>query len=27
VLHVIAARLTDLSRLLGDLVVSSRNFH
>jgi hypothetical protein len=26
-LHVIAHRLTDLSRLLGDLVVESRNFH
>jgi error-prone DNA polymerase len=25
--HVIAARLTNLSSLLGDLVVSSRNFH
>ncbi len=27
VLHVIAERLTDLSALLGDLVVESRNFH
>ena len=27
VLHVIAQRLTDLSSLLGDLVVASRNFH
>jgi DNA polymerase-3 subunit alpha len=27
VLHVIAHRLTDLSRLLGDLVVESRDFH
>jgi error-prone DNA polymerase len=27
VLHVIARRLTDLSQLLGDLVVASRNFH
>jgi error-prone DNA polymerase len=27
VLHVIAQRLTDLSELLGDLVVASRNFH
>jgi error-prone DNA polymerase len=25
--HVIAQRLTDLSSLLGDLVVASRNFH
>jgi error-prone DNA polymerase len=27
VLHVIARRLSDLSALLGDLVVESRNFH
>jgi error-prone DNA polymerase len=27
VLHVIARRLTDLSQLLGDLLVTSRNFH
>jgi DNA-directed DNA polymerase III PolC len=27
VLHVIAQRLTNLSELLGDLVVASRNFH
>jgi error-prone DNA polymerase len=27
VLHVIARRLTDLSQLLGDLLVASRNFH
>ena len=27
VLHVIAHRLTDLSELLGDLTVASRNFH
>jgi error-prone DNA polymerase len=27
VLHVIAHRLTDLSRLLGDLMVESRDFH
>jgi len=27
VLHVIAQRLTNLSALLGDLVVTSRNFH
>jgi len=27
VLHVIAERLTDLSHLLGDLVVAARNFH
>jgi error-prone DNA polymerase len=27
VLHVVAQRLTDLSELLGDLVVASRNFH
>jgi len=27
VLHVIAQRLTDLSALLGDLTVASRNFH
>ena len=27
VLHVIAERLTDLSQLLGELVVASRNFH
>jgi error-prone DNA polymerase len=27
VLHVIAQRLTDLSALLGDLTVESRNFH
>jgi error-prone DNA polymerase len=27
VLHVIAQRLTDLSALLGDLSVESRNFH
>jgi len=27
VLHVIAHRLTDLSALLGDLTVASRNFH
>ena len=27
VLHVIAHRLTDLSELLGDLVVAARNFH
>jgi len=27
VLHVIAQRLTDLSELLGDLTVASRNFH
>jgi error-prone DNA polymerase len=27
VLHVIAQRLTDLSALLGDLTVGSRNFH
>jgi error-prone DNA polymerase len=27
VLHVIAHRLTDLSKLLGDLVVESRDFH
>jgi error-prone DNA polymerase len=27
VLHVIAQRLTDLSALLGELVVTSRNFH
>jgi hypothetical protein len=27
VLHVIAHRLTDLSELLGDLSVASRNFH
>jgi error-prone DNA polymerase len=27
VLHVVAQRLTNLSALLGDLVVASRNFH
>jgi len=27
VLHVIAKRLVNLSELLGDLVVTSRNFH
>jgi error-prone DNA polymerase len=27
VLHLIAQRLTNLSALLGDLVVSSRDFH
>ncbi len=27
VLHVVAQRLTDLSKLLGELVVVSRNFH
>ena len=27
VLHVIARHLTNLSELLGDLVVESRNFH
>jgi error-prone DNA polymerase len=27
VMHVIAQRLTNLSALLGDLVVASRNFH
>jgi error-prone DNA polymerase len=27
VLHVIARRLTNLSEMLGDLVVESRNFH
>ncbi len=27
VMHVIARRLTDLSELLGDLLVTSRNFH
>jgi error-prone DNA polymerase len=27
VLHVIAEKLTDLSKLLGDLAVASRNFH
>ncbi len=27
VLHVIAARMTDLSAMLGELVVASRNFH
>ncbi|MEA3135450.1 MAG: hypothetical protein QOG17_3296, partial [Gammaproteobacteria bacterium] len=27
VMHVIAQRLTNLSELLGDLTVVSRNFH